>query len=132
MKTYPKSGRPTICTPEFIQKAWDYVNGEWETVHEHPFPSAVGLFLSLNIGKTTGYRWASIEDHEFREILEDLNSRQEVVLFDRSLKGDYNAAIAKLALGKQGYSDKQELTGNEGGPIEVVWTIDVVEPEPKP
>jgi hypothetical protein len=37
--------------------------------------------------------------------------------------------MAKLMLTKHGYSDKQELTGNEGGPIELDthWTIEVVE-----
>jgi len=31
------------------------------------------------------------------------------VTFNRALTGDYSATIAKLLLGKHGYSDKQEI-----------------------
>lgn len=130
MKNYPKGGRPTICTPEFIQKAQDYVNGGWEE-EDHAFPSVVGLINVLDIARSTVYRWAESDGHVFKDILEKIHANQELVTLNRSIKGDYNAAIAKLVLGKHGYSDKVDgtLSGPDGKPIEVdqQWTVEVID-----
>jgi len=102
-----KYGRPTKLTKEVIQQAWDYVDG-FET-HGHAVPSVVGLCKVINRARSTVYAWAEEENNDFSDILRAINENQELVTFNRALTGDYNASIAKLLLGKHGYSDKQEI-----------------------
>ena len=102
-----KYGRPTNLTKEVIQQAWDYVD-DFET-HGHAVPSVVGLCKVINRSKSSVYRWAEEENSDFWDILRAINENQELVTFNRALTGDYNASIAKLLLGKHGYSDKQEI-----------------------
>lgn len=110
--------RPTKYTPELLEAARAYlVNYE---DHEHAFPSAVGLADVLEIGETTLYRWAGEEGkEEFRDILDAINRKQQLVAWNKGLKGDYNANLVKLLLGKHGYHDKQDqtLSAPGGGPI---------------
>lgn len=101
-------GRPTDWSQEIEHKAWDYANGEWET-HGHAMPSVVGLVDVLNVARSTVYKWSEDESTQFSDILATIKSKQELVLFNRSLTNDYNATIAKLALGKHGYHDKQDV-----------------------
>jgi hypothetical protein len=100
-------GRPTTCTDDITQAAWDYANGGWEKVG-HAFPSVVGLCDVLNTAKSTVYDWSNTEGFEFSDILAAIKSKQELVAFNRSITGEYNATIAKLLLGKHGYHDKQD------------------------
>ena len=101
------AGRPTNLTKEVIKQAWDYVDGF--EAHGHAVPSVVGLCKVINRSKSSVYRWAEEENSEFWDILRAINENQELVTFNRALTGDYNASIAKLLLGKHGYSDKQEI-----------------------
>ena len=89
------------------------------------------LAMELSVHRSTLYDWSNIEDHPFADILERCNQQQARNLFNGSLRGDMNANIAKLMLGKQGYSEKNqtELTGANGGPIEAQWTIQPVKPK---
>ena len=41
------------------------------------------------------------------------------MLIDKGLKGEFNAPIAKMLLGKRGYADVQDITGG-GMPIKGV------------
>jgi hypothetical protein len=122
-------GRPSEYSQEIVDQAWEYIENYAE--HEHAVPSVVGLCSVINRGKSTLYDWAKDPEKEFSDILEAIKEKQELVTFNKALKGDYNATIAKLLLGKHGYSDKQDNvhSGPEGGPIEVDhhWTIEVVE-----
>jgi hypothetical protein len=97
--------RPTKMTPDVIKTAWQYIDNYAE--YEHAFPSAIGLSDILNVRRSTLYEWGNKEDTEFPDILAKIQSRQELVLFQKSLSGEYNASIAKLALGKHGYHDRQ-------------------------
>ena len=112
-------GRPTTYTPEVVEEAWAYTRGEWESVHEHAVPSVVGLCSAIKRSKTCIYDWAKVEGNEFSDILKEIHENQELVVFGRSLTGDYNSTMAKLMLTKHGYSDKQDNThtGANGGPI---------------
>ena len=101
------AGRPTNLTKYVIQQAWDYVDGF--EAHGHAVPSVVGLCKVIGRARSTVYAWAEDEDNEFSDILRAVNENQELVTFNRALTGDYNASIAKLLLGKHGYSDKQEI-----------------------
>mgnify|MGYP003680305887 CR=1 FL=1 len=100
--------RPTNMTDEVIEKAKAYVDGYQK--YGHAVPSVVGLCKAIDRARSTVYDWAS----------------QELVTFNQALLGEYNASIAKLLLGKHGYSDKQEVGGMDGKAIELVSKIERV------
>jgi hypothetical protein len=115
------AGRPSIYTPELIAKAREYVDGKWE-FYDHIIPSVQGLCVVLGISEFTAYNWAKDEEKaEFSKILAEIKTKQHHELINKGLKGDINAAITKLALGKHGYSDKVEAehTGPGGGPVQM-------------
>lgn len=116
-------GRKTKCNDDMIAKANDYVDNF--VTYGDPVPSIEGLAMELGIARSTLYDWASKEDHPFSDILERCNQNQTRNLFRGALLGDMNANIAKLMLGKQGYSEKQqtEITGADGGAIEQTVTV---------
>lgn len=98
-------GRPTDYTPELLEKAREYQQNCPDEL-----PSVAGLAIVLGVARKTIYDWASQEDkEEFCNIVEALMSSQEKKLFEKGLKNEYNASIAKLMLSKHGYSDKQEI-----------------------
>lgn len=121
-------GRPTTCTEEIQKKAWDYTNGGWKK-SGHAFPSVVGLCDIIKTSKSTVYDWAKREDNEISDILDTINTKQELEAFNKGITGEYNATIVKLLLGKHGYSEKQDMThsGPEGGPISQEWTVRIIE-----
>lgn len=102
-------GRPTEYNQEIIDKAWDYVNGGWES-EGGVIPSLVGMCRVLNRGKSTIYDWAKDPNKEFSDIVEALNELQEEILARNGLTGDFNSSITKLLMSKHGYSDRQEIT----------------------
>jgi len=110
-------GRPTDYTQWAVDAAWAYVDGFAD--HGHAVPSVVGLCKVINRGKSTVYDWAKDDEKEFSDILSAIKENQELVTFNKALLGEYNASIAKLLLGKHGYHDKQELSGDANNPIAV-------------
>ena len=112
------AGRPTKWTQDIQDQAWGYANGEWEAVG-HAFPSLVGLASHLNLNRSTVSDWATQKDKQFSSILEKINADQQLVAWNKGLRGDYNANLVKLLLGKHGYHDKQDSTmaGPDGGAI---------------
>ena len=101
-------GRPTKYTDETNDTARAYLDGGY-MAEGSVIPSVAGLALLLGVARNTIYDWASQEDKlEFSNILDDILSKQEILLINSGLTGDFNASIAKLALGKHGYSDKVE------------------------
>lgn len=128
------AGRPTDYTEELLEKAKAYVDGEFMTEGQ-AVPTVEGLSLYIGKARSTVYDWATHEDKKaFSDILEKCNQKQAVMLMSGALTNDLNANIAKLMLGKQGYSDKsiQEHTGANGGAIKteqkVEWIIQPVKP----
>ena len=114
-------GRPTKYNDQTIPITLDYLNNFKE--YGDMVPSVAGLADYLEVCRETLYEWARHEDKsEFSDILKRILTRQEKTLFNGGLSGDFNSNIAKLALGKHGYSDKQELAGKDGGPLEVQFT----------
>ncbi len=128
------SGRPTKLNDALIEKANHYIDHYDE--YDHAIPSVVGMAVVLNVGKTTLYRWAEDETNIFRDILAKCNDFQEHTLINKGLRNEINPTIAKLALGKHGYSEnvKNENTGPNGGPQEHKWTVEFINasPESKP
>lgn len=124
------AGRPTTCTQDVIDKAWEYVNGGWAEV-EHAWPSAVGLMDYISVKKSTLYDWAKDSDKPISDILEKINQKQELIAWNKGVKNEYNANLVKLLLGKHGYHDKQDNThsGPDGQPIKTdnKYTIEIVE-----
>lgn len=130
------TGRPTIATPAKIKDAWDYVNGGYaiDVVHKdtdapspagkaesgiegfhktkpaEKFPSVAGLALWLHISRDSLY-----ERKEFSDILAIIKLKQELLLVNKSIGGDYNPTIAKLLLSsKHGYVERSaaDITTN--------------------
>jgi hypothetical protein len=116
-------GRPTKYSKEMLDKSIEYLTDygyDGDVV-----PTAAGLACYLGVNKTTLYEWAK-ENIEFSNALGAIHQKQESLLVNKSLMGDFNPTIAKLMMHNHGYSDKQEITGNNGGAIETVSTIRIV------
>lgn len=116
-------GRPTKYTPELLEKAKEYVHNY--EMYDQAFPSDIGLALVLGIGTTTLYEWAKDDrKKEFQDILVEINSTQQIVAWNKGLRGEYNAMLVKLLLGKHGHHEKVDTThsGPNGNPI----TVDVL------
>ena len=115
------AGRPTKLTPEIIEAAKGYLDN-YEAAGD-AFPNVAGLSIAINITRTTVYDWAKEKDSEFSYIVADVMAKQEQVLWKNGMSGEFNASLTKLALTKHNYSDRQELTGNDGGPLEFVQSL---------
>ena len=100
-----KTGRPTKYGDEILDSTRDYLAN-----YQTAIPSEAGLSLHLGISRSTVKKWRGEEGKEaFSAILEDILATQELKLMDGGLTGDFNSAIAKLALGKHGYSEKHDV-----------------------
>jgi len=115
--------RPTDYNQEVIDKAYEYLGDDPSTnyqSHGHAIPSIVGMCRVIKRARTTLYRWAEEEDNEFKYILAQSNEDQEFTLLNGALKNELNPNIAKLALGKHGYHDKQDT--NIAGQLDTLST----------
>lgn len=111
--------RPTDYSEDMLLKANEYIGNAVDTADSHGkmqvrLPKAEGLALYLGVSRRTLYTWAEAHD-EFSHILERINAIQADRVIDRALDGSYNANIAKLLLGKHGYSDKSEVDHTSKG-----------------
>ena len=109
----PKMGRPSKLTDEVMAKVEDYIKNYAK--YGDPFPSAAGLADELGISRKTVYNWAD-SNPEFLRMLDAINAKQERVLIQGGITGEFNAAITKLVLAKHDYSDKvsQDVTSSDG------------------
>jgi hypothetical protein len=119
------AGRPTLYSPELLEQAERYLQN-WQAEGDQ-MPSVAGLSVYLNIRRSTCYAWAKEADkEEFSDILAAIMDKQEQVLFNKGLVGDFNSTIAKLALTKHDYSDKSENTiqgGENPLTIQAPWQV---------
>jgi hypothetical protein len=108
-------GRPSIYTPELVERARQYLatyRDDGDLV-----PSIAGLACVLGTTRKTCHEWANDpEKAEFRDILDELMQGQERALVNGGLGGAFNAPITKMMLTKHGYSDRVEndLTSSDG------------------
>ena len=124
------TGRPTKYTPALVASAREYLDGGYLDKRENEneeevIPSVAGLAGWLGVSRQTIYEWSKDPDKSiFSDILEGILSKQERILISSGLRGTFNASIAKLALGKHGYSDKTDntLSAPDGGPVQWVVT----------
>lgn len=122
------AGRPSKWQ-DCIEPAWQYVNGGFQQEND-VFPSVAGLAVALGVSRESIHAWAR-ENPEFSDIVKALMAKQEKMLKNGGILGEYNASITKLLLTKHGYSDKVDtsLTGAEGGPVQIQEVVrKVVEP----
>jgi hypothetical protein len=102
-------GRPTKYTPEFLELANDYLQNFNTDKYNDTIPSIAGLAYVSNISRSTLHEWYGQEGKkDFSDILDKLLALQEKLTLNGGLNGTYNSAMAKLLLGKHGYSDKTE------------------------
>lgn len=124
------AGRPSLYTPEIIEKAWEYVNGGWQTAGDK-VPSVAGLACEIGVHRDTCHVWAGNDGNEFSDILKAIAQKQERELLNNGLTGDFVAPITKMMLTKHGYSDRveQHLTSPDGS---MTPTQVIVQGEPVP
>jgi len=102
------AGRPTKYSEEMVENAREYLEGGYKS-DGSVIPSECGLALCLGVAKSTVQKWGSeVGKEEFSGILKAIQVKQEGLLLNSGLKGEFNAAITKLVLGKHGYSEKTE------------------------
>ena len=106
-------GRPTKYSNNTLIVAREYLN-HYEK-HGDQIPSIAGLAVILGIRRETLHVWAKEEGkEEFSNILGAILAKQENVLINKGLTGDFNSAISKLVLGKHGYHEKVDSTLSGG------------------
>ena len=122
------AGRPTKYNKDILTKSEEYLFN-YEVLGD-PIPTIAGLACELKVSRGTLYDWAAEEGkEEFSNILEAIMAKQERVLANKGLTGDFNPNITKMMLTKHGYSDKQDvnLGGQNGNPVDMKWTVEVIE-----
>jgi len=120
-------GLPTKYCPEMVAKAQAYLDGGYKKQQE-VIPSTVGLSLCLDVNRSTIQEWGNdAEKPEFSTILDRIQAKQCGLLLNNGLTGAFNPAIAKLALGKHGYSDRVETESTHKGEIRTI-TRRIVDP----
>lgn len=125
-----KVGRPSKYTPELLEKAREYIQNH--TNYGDVVPSHAGLATEIGITRGTLYDWSNDPNkREFSDILDECNRKQERMLLSGALTNDLNANIAKLMLGKHGYSEKQQTdhTSSDGSMTPTV--IELIAPDAK-
>lgn len=106
------AGRPTTYGPEIVEQAREYLENYSEE-HGDAIPSVEGLARAIDRARSTIYFWAEDETKvELLDILEEINEEQKRVLINKGLLNEFNSNITKLALGKHGFADKVEQTGD--------------------
>ncbi len=102
------AGRPTKYTPELLKLAHAYID-EFQPDETALIPMIAGLAYHLKISRDTVHTWAREKGkEEFSDLVEQIMTKQEQMLFTGGLSGAMNASITKLALTKHGYTDKTE------------------------
>jgi len=120
--------RPTTWSKELEEKAWEYINGGWQDAGDK-VPMVVGLCSYIERSKAIIYDWATQPDKQFSDIVKAIGEKQEEVLFNKSLIGEYNSTMSKLMLTKHGYSDKVDTDLTSGGkPVKNEWHIHPTSP----
>lgn len=122
----------TKCTPELVEQAEAYVDGEWEKLgHTHPSKTGLSIYLEISVRSLQKWQEAGKKTAIIRT-LERIEDLAPFYLTQGGLKSELNPTITKLALSNYGVIEKNEtaLTGKDGGDIKTdnKWTISVVKP----
>lgn len=106
--------RSTSYTPEIEEKAKAYIDGGYLN-EDQVIPSVVGMALSLNVNKSTLYKWAEDGHGTFSDTLATCNDKQHMILLSKGLTSEFSGTIVKLALSNHGYSEKTSTDITTGG-----------------
>ena len=116
-------GRPSLLDEELLEKAKHYMMGGYKEI-ENIVPSTAGLCCYLGVGKTAVYEWAKDTPEnklnplrvEFKETLDAIQAKQEMLLINGGLSQAFSGTITKLMLANHGYSDKvqTDVTSSDG------------------
>lgn len=105
------TGRPTEYSEEILTQARDYLSNYKKFGDE--IPSNAGLAVHLGLSRDIIQKWRKEEGkEEFFYILAAIQVKQENVLLNKGLNGDFNSNITKLILGKHGYHEKKDIKAN--------------------
>lgn len=99
----PKKGRPTKLTPAILKKAQEYVDGGFTS--DGVVPSVAGLAVHLGFRRNRLYEWAT-KNQDFQDTLDAIQDKQQALLLNSGLSGDFNSTITKLMLANHGFHDK--------------------------
>lgn len=124
-----KMGRPSKYEGD---KTLDAIDFYLNNFHKEPFneqiPTMASLSNYLGLSKGTLKEWTKVENREeLTVLLEKLLQKQEVILCNSGLTGEFNSSITKLLLFKHGHSEKVESIGFAGSmqgneqPIQVTF-----------
>lgn len=135
-----KMGRPTSYKPEYCQEiveffscrpyevTKDFKHGRIEIPNE--FPTMIKFAMKINVDVTTLQEWAKVYP-DFSRSYNKSKKLQEQFISENSLRGNYNAPFAIFMMKNvakwrdeedQSWSDKTELTGLNGGAVQVTWS----------
>jgi len=119
-------GRPTKYKPEYGDEALELVGRRGKSV--------AWLARHYEVNRSTIYQWAK-DNPAFSDALSRAQEWSEATWEDRveemMTSREVNAPLVKLYLANRfGWSDKQstELTGAQGGPLEIAITHEVIDP----
>jgi hypothetical protein len=105
-------GQRTLkCTPDLLVKARDYLDHYGREDFGDAIPTMAGLSRHVGVSRKTLYAWKIDErTEEMAVIMEQLIARQEQVLVNKGLLGEFNSTMAKLMLSNNhGYSEKSGM-----------------------
>lgn len=122
--------RPTDYSEETISRAEDYLDNH--AVYGDVVPSIAGLSLYLGVTRVTIYDWAKHEDKaEFSYTLSKISAKQESLLINGGLTGEFKSPIAKLMLANHGYHEsvKVDNLSSDGSMTPQVIERRIVDPK---
>jgi hypothetical protein len=111
--------RPTKYDPSFVAELENYLatTGREQT----KLPTVEGFALWLGVSRDSLYEWSKLYP-AFSDTLGQIEHKQKEQLVNDGIYGgkEVNATIVKLLLqNNHGMREKQELTGNDGGPLNI-------------
>lgn len=98
-----RTGRPSKLTPAIAKKAKDYVDGGF--TKDGVVPSVAGLAVHLGFRRNRLYEWGA-KNQDFQDTLDAIQDKQQALLLNNGLSGDFNSTITKLMLANHGFHDK--------------------------
>jgi len=111
-----RTGRPSKYTPELLRKVQEYIDSfnfepeQTRNCKNEYIPTLAGLSLWLNINRDTIHEWLKDEKKkDFSDLVSKITRRQEQLLVNGGLGGDYNPRITQLILNsKHDYIEKTQ------------------------
>lgn len=97
------TGRPSKLTPAIVKQAKEYVDGGYKD--DGVVPSVAGLAVHLGFRRQRLYEWGT-KNQEFQDTLDAIQDKQQALLVNSGLSGDFNSTITKLMLANHGFHDK--------------------------